>query len=231
MLRKVLIVEDIEMEARGLESLLLSVDEELEVFITGYCSEALDICKKGKISLFLLDVQLNDYSGLKLAQDIRELDQYKLTPIVFITGVLGKELMAFKNYHCYDYILKPFKKNEVVKVLTTLLFGKGSLDEVIKIKQRDFTYIIRLDELIYAEMLNRKLYIYLKEEELEVSNMIFRDFISQLPENFIQIHRSYIVNKKKVLSISMSLKKVFLINGKSVPIGEKFLFSVMEKLQ
>ena len=58
MLRKVLIVEDIEIEARGLESLLLSVDEELEVFITGYCSEALDICKKEKISLFLLDVQL-----------------------------------------------------------------------------------------------------------------------------------------------------------------------------
>ena len=65
----------------------------------------MDICKKEKISLFLLHVQLNDYSGLKLAQDIRELDQYKLTPIVFITGVLGQELMAFKNYHCYDYII------------------------------------------------------------------------------------------------------------------------------
>lgn len=230
-MKKVLIVEDNEIEAGGLESLLLSVDEGLEIFITGYSREALDISKKEKINLFLLDIKLKDYSGMKLAEEIRELEQYKLTPIVFITGVLGRELMAFKSYHCYDYILKPFNKNEIVELLTTLLVGKESFDEIIKIKKRDFTYIIRLNKLIYAEMLNRKIYIYTEEEELEVSNMTLRNFISQLPENFIQIHRSYIINKKKVTSISVSLKKVFLINGKPVPIGKKFLSSVREKLQ
>ena len=33
--------------------------------------------------IFLLDIQLKDYSGFELAKEIRNIDNYKLTPIVF----------------------------------------------------------------------------------------------------------------------------------------------------
>ncbi|WP_229775528.1 response regulator [Anaerosalibacter bizertensis] len=64
--------------------------------------------------MFLLDIQLKDYSGFELAKEIRNIDNYKLTPIIFVTAIPTRELMAFKEIHCYDYIVKPFKEEEIV---------------------------------------------------------------------------------------------------------------------
>ncbi|TCS87649.1 response regulator receiver domain-containing protein [Keratinibaculum paraultunense] len=149
----VLIVEDEPLIAKGLTTIINSINEEIRINITGYAEKALEYVKNMDYNMFLLDIQLKDYSGFDLAKEIRDIDKYKLTPIVFITAIPTRELMAFKEIHCYDYIVKPFKDEEVEHILKTLInYGiEMEEDTYIKIKQREYSYLINEDEIIYIE--------------------------------------------------------------------------------
>ena len=100
----IIIVEDEEVTARGLRKIIKEIDDSINVIIKGFAKEALEVSKDISIDAFLLDIQLKDYNGIELARQIREMDCYKLNPIVFITAIPTRELIAFKEIHCYDYI-------------------------------------------------------------------------------------------------------------------------------
>ena len=117
----IMIVEDNPNIALGLETIIKSINIDMEIAITGYAKEALEKANSKTYELFLLDIQLYDYSGFELAKKIRNINKYKLTPIVFITAIPTKELLAFKEIHCYDYIVKPFTEKEVVDALSTVI--------------------------------------------------------------------------------------------------------------
>ena len=58
------------------------------------------------IDLFLLDIILdeknkNDSGGILFAQSVREIDKYKLTPVIFVTSLIGWEADLLKTIHCY----------------------------------------------------------------------------------------------------------------------------------
>jgi len=138
---KILIVEDEWLIAKGLSAIIHSIDKEIEVKITGYAKEALKHAKEDYYDVFLLDIQLIDYSGFTLANQIREMNQYKLTPMIFITAIPTRELLAFKEVHCYDYIVKPFKEEEIRTALETIIcYGiqkQSGLKDIFKLDKRD----------------------------------------------------------------------------------------------
>lgn len=117
----IVLVEDNERICESLKSLIKAVDPSQFVYSTGYSAGALAYAQSNDVDVFLLDIELLDYSGILLAEKIRELSQYKLTPIVFITNDYKLELEAFRNTQCYRFITKPFKVEEVKEVIRTLL--------------------------------------------------------------------------------------------------------------
>ena len=54
----IMIVEDEINTALGLESIIKSIDENMDVTITGYAKKALEEAKKKTYDLFLLDIEL-----------------------------------------------------------------------------------------------------------------------------------------------------------------------------
>ena len=75
------------------------------------------------------------------------------------------------------------------------------------------------DEVLYVEALKNYIKIKLKEGEL-IAYRSFTSIEQELPRNqFLRVHRSFIVNKKAIDSISAG--KVVL-NGHSIPVGRKF---------
>lgn len=68
--------------------------------------------------MFVVDIVLdiampNDASGIKFARDMRNLQQYKFTPIIFLTSLHDPEIYAYRELHCYGYVEKPFDPKEV----------------------------------------------------------------------------------------------------------------------
>ncbi len=104
----ILVVEDEALIARKLKKIINKIDSEVNVFITGSAGEALEYAEEQTVDLFCLDIQLEDYNGIELAKKIRNLPNYTLTPIIFIKAIPTRELIGYKETHCYDYIIKHF---------------------------------------------------------------------------------------------------------------------------
>ena len=223
---RIMIVEDDMLIAKGLEAIIKSIDDNLDISITGYAEEALRYIENNHYDAFLLDIQLEDYSGIELAKKIRDRDEYKLTPIIFITAIPTRELMAFKEIHCYDYIVKPFTEKEVREALETIIYHgikKRDKSEIFKINQKSYSYILKQDEIIYIESKNKNLLLVTINEEIKLSNYSLSNILEELGAGFIQCHRGYIINIKYIIRVNHVDNSIKLRGTDEViPIGRKY---------
>ncbi|PKM94263.1 MAG: DNA-binding response regulator [Firmicutes bacterium HGW-Firmicutes-1] len=230
----ILIVEDDLNIRSGLVEIVRNIDEHFDVFETGAAVEALKIAETKVVDAFFFDIQLEDYTGLELAMQIREIDHYKFTPIIFITGDHCSEIEAFKNIHCYEYILKPFTENEVIKVFQDVIthgIVEKKSDPKLGIKEKDFTYVINQGDLIYVEMMNRNLYIKTIHEETDIRNCSLSKLLKQLTNQFIQCHKSFIVNRSYIKKIDKANNLVYVEKKEEpIPIGRKYRDNVLQLL-
>lgn len=229
---KILIVEDEIVIRSGLVQIAKKYNTSLNIVETGLATEALKIAMSERIDAFFLDIQLEDYSGLELAKKIREVDCYKFTPIIFITAMYSRELEAFRNIHCYDYIIKPFSEEEITRVFQEVITN-GIIPEkvkpIIKIKEKGYTYILNQEDLIYIESRNRKLFVKTIYEEMDISSQTLAKFSEELADNFIQCHKSFIVNTSFVTKIDKINNLILVLNKPdSIPIGRKYKDNVWE---
>jgi two-component system LytT family response regulator len=228
-MKTVLIVEDSKIEANQIENLLLSIDENLEPHKTGSAEKALEIAKKINIDVFFIDVQLEDYSGFKLAEQIRAISKYKMVPIVFITGVKDRELIGYREYHCYEYIIKPYSKEEFVESAKNLLCNIKSEDPKILIKYKQLAHIIRVREILYVDINRRKVTIHTVEDDYDVSNKTLKGINMLVPDELIQVHQAFLVNKMKIRKINYKSQVISILNcEKEIPIGRKFIDNIRD---
>ena len=219
----ILIVEDEINIASGLEDIVKSIDKDIETSITGYAKEALELSATNDFDLFLLDIELLDYSGLRLAGELREMDKYKLTPIIFITALPSKELLAFKEIHCYDYIVKPFKEETVRDAVNTILKYGVKKEKYISFDLKDYMYRIKTDDIIYLEAVQRKIEVVTTKERFQVSNYTLNGLQDELTDNFVRCHRGYIVNTLYISKIDKVQNVLDLeYTDIRIPIGRSF---------
>lgn len=219
----ILIVEDEINIASGLEDIVKSIDKDIETSITGYAKGALELSATNDFDLFLLDIELLDYSGLRLAGELREIDKYKLTPIIFITALPSKELLAFKEIHCYDYIVKPFKEETVRDAVNTILKYGVKKEKYISFDLKDYMYRIKTDDIIYLEAVQRKIEVVTTKERFQVSNYTLNGLQDELTDNFVRCHRGYIVNTLYISKIDKVQNVLDLeYTDIRIPIGRSF---------
>lgn len=223
-MRKVLIVEDDNIIRYELAKIIRTIDSKIDILETGHAKEALLMCKEDYINVFFLDIQLLDYSGIKLAKQIREIDKYHFTPIIFITAVPSKELEVFRTVHCYDYIIKPFTRNEVKEVVKKLIYYSIKKEkETIKLKQRGYIHEIDLKDIIFIEVKYKTIYITTINETLTYKSYTLTKIMEMLSDDFVRCHRSYIINKQYIKEINKKDYEIKLNKtNKVVPYGRQY---------
>ncbi len=129
---KVLVVDDEKLIVKGIRFSLEQDDMEVDCAYDG--EEALEMAKKKKYDIILLDVMLPKLTGLEVCQQIRE---FSSVPIVMLTAkgedmdkILGLE------YGADDYITKPFNILEVkarIKAIMRRISRKEEKETVLKV--------------------------------------------------------------------------------------------------
>ncbi|MCT7555160.1 response regulator transcription factor [Aliarcobacter butzleri] len=127
-----------------------------EVFIANDGKEALELYKKYKPDVLILDIYMPHLTGLELAKTLREND-YK-TKIVLMTAYSKDSiLLEAINIDINYYIIKP----------ATLQKIKDMLDKISNDLLRSSDKIVYLDENIYFNLSSKKLYN--QNDELKLS--------------------------------------------------------------
>jgi two-component system cell cycle response regulator DivK len=116
MSKTILIVEDNELNMKLFRDLLEA--QEYKTIETRDGLEVLEIARKHKPDLILMDIQLPEISGLDVTKQLKEDDELADIPVIAITAFAMKgDEEKIRQGGCEDYISKPIS---VVGFLDTI---------------------------------------------------------------------------------------------------------------
>ena len=186
----VLILEDELTSLQALSEILTTYSDDIRVHKASSLKEAKDLLDQEiRYGLFLLDVNL---SGERF--------EYTFTPIVMVTAIGNMEMQAYRELHCYQYIMKPFHREQVEEVVQKVL-EKESREKppVIVVKKDGINYQLKCEDIRYLEAIPRGTRLHLVTENWDVPYVTLRQMLLKMPKGmFTQCHRMYAVNKNEV---------------------------------
>lgn len=136
----ILIVDDVKSNLYILSELL----SDYTVLSTTDGKSAIDIVKKEKPDLILLDIVMPDMDGYEVCSKLKSIQETKNIPVIFATGNMDDESIE-KAYSVggIDYVTKPFKPKELLaRVKTQIDYAEiqKSLEEKIKLIDKNVSY-------------------------------------------------------------------------------------------
>ena len=171
----VLILEDDKISMKALEAILTEFSKEFCIHTAASYLEAKALLDSDiRFGLFLLDVNLNgedreEIGGILLAKEIRDRYYYAFTPIVMITAIGAMEMRAYREIHCYQYIMKPFERKDVEAVLAKVLEKENhEKPPVVNVKKDGINYQILCSDIQYVEAVPRGCALHMKKETWKV---------------------------------------------------------------
>ncbi|MBZ9618522.1 LytR/AlgR family response regulator transcription factor [Clostridium estertheticum] len=163
-----------------------------------------------KEKIYILDIDLNEEkNGLLLGREIRKLDDYK-SEIIFVTNNVQ---MAFKVFQYKLRVLEFIDKNynldiqlkESILIATKILTKtkEESKEKLLQVKFGIQIFNIPLKDIIYFETIKstKKLLLVKANSRLEFYGTL-KEIKNSLDDNFIQVHKTTIINKNHIRSIN-----------------------------
>jgi signal transduction histidine kinase len=139
--QKILLVDDQPGSLFALETVLKPF--EVEIYKASSGDEALALTLKHSFAVVLLDVQMPIMDGFETAAFIRENDETKNVPIIFVTAINQDDEFVFKGYEAgaVDYLFKPI--NPVIL--------KTKVDLFLRLDRQQILLKTEIDERKWAQ--------------------------------------------------------------------------------
>ena len=190
--------------------------------------EAIPYLQKNKVDLLFLDIKMPDISGIELVNILQK------TPMVIFTTAYSEYAVKGFELDAVDYLLKPFSLARFTKACNKALEIKGLRNDetpnFIFLKTGYEEEKVLLDDILYIEAEGNYMAYILPNKKLLCRQNI-SESLSYLADNqFIRIHRSYIVALNKIQKIT---RTAVWVAGKEIAVGasyEEKLTEIREKL-
>lgn len=180
--------------------------------------EAYAVMQVLKPDLIFLDIQMPAINGIDLIKSLREPPPFILTTAFAEFASISYELDAV------DYLLKPITQERFQKSIDKFLKINRTektipLKNYIYIKSSGNLIKIFYNDILYVQSMKDYIKIYTSRGQI-ITLLTLKSLLKLLPSSqFIQTHRSYVVN---TFYISEIKKGSILLNNIPIPIGEKF---------
>lgn len=179
------------------------IKENIEILVFNDGESIINAIQKENkyFDIILLDVDMPDVSGLKVAKILREIDNNII--IIFISSY-EKYVFDSLEYNPFRYIRKICLKEELpIALKSAYSLYKKRKKKYIIIKNDDGEYKIEESEICYCEIVKRKLYIHLSNNRVLGTWKSIRDFYEEISGGtFVKIHSGCAVNMKYVKEYS-----------------------------
>jgi DNA-binding LytR/AlgR family response regulator len=184
-----------------------------------------------KTDLVLLDIELPEMSGMEYLRTLEE------KPVVIILSAQEKYALEAFQYDVTDYILKPITYARFYKAVAKAYSHWRRQNNVQKIQNDIFVKkghsLIKLsyDDIIWIESLENYVLVITFREKLAV-HFTLKAILQKLPpDQFLQVHRSHIVNLNKIETIkrnSLVIKEQTV--EQEVPVGKSYRDQLLASL-
>lgn len=203
-------------------------------------SEAIERIAEESPDIAILDIYLSGKkTGIDLAKEIRQNYDF---PFIFLTSNSDKAtIKEAKHVRPPAFLVKPFTKDELYSAIEIALhnyaFKEGRISEedtnhlivkdAIFVKDKNAFIKIKFSDILYLQSSHVYVDIMMSEGNKFVIRGSLNGVISSLNQNFVRIHRGYIINTTYLDKINHSF---VTINNEELPIGKKYHDTVMKKI-
>ena len=186
--------------------------------------------KDQTVDLVFLDINLPDISGIDFIKTIKN-----PPAIIITTAYPDYAVSSFELDTIVDYLVKPFSFDRFLKAINKAK-DRLEIPENTLIEEQSEALFINVDKTLHKIVLNDILYIESDRNYITVVTTkqklsyieSLKNWVEKLPENqFIQTHKSYIINRKFVDKIAGN---EIYVNTNRLPIGRTFKQELMRKL-
>lgn len=224
---RILIVEDELIIAEVLKDMLQNLGYTVVAIAKNYDRAIALLATHKEIDLALLDINLGgDKTGIDIGKEINT--NYKF-PIAYITSYTDHETVAAVGKTRPEaYVIKPFKKEDIMATIEIIRARNKQKDKVIILKDGYETVRIKYQDILFLKADGNYLQIHTSTDKF-LSRTRIEDFIIKNGEDdFAQVHRSYAVN---IQSIDAIVGQYVHIGTHKIPVSRKYKNVFLDKFK
>jgi DNA-binding LytR/AlgR family response regulator len=129
------------------------------------------------------------------------------------------------TYNVLDYLVKPISFERFLQAVNKVnkYYDNKIENEVLFIKSKKQLKKVTINDILFAEAMQNYIKVVTATETI-IIHMSLKSFKDQLPDNFIQTHKSYVVSKYKVDKI---IENQIIIGKYKIPISVRLKKEVL----
>lgn len=172
---------------------------------------------KSAVDLVFLDIHMPELTGIELLKTLAHPPQVVIVSAYQEYAITGFEL------NVTDYLLKPVSAPRLEQALNKVRerLVKPNITEpnniTLKVDREKRKF--NLDSIEYIEAYGNYVKVH-QAEQVTLASTTLKQLSEQLLPSFTQIHKSFLVNKQKVIAVNSEF--VELNTGKTLKIGKSF---------
>ena len=194
----------------------LQIEAETDLFSSGSGLRK-HIREDNHYNLFFLDIELQDDTGIRISDCIRNEIKDESAQIVYVSGKKGydRQLFAFRPF---AFIEKPFDEATIRSTLEKYMHIYGNQNNLFHYKYGHDTFWVNVSSILYFKSNRRKVKMVAVNAEDEFYGSLDSISAQLSGQGFFSPHKSYLVNYRYIRSFCA--ERIVLVNGEEIPIAK-----------
>ncbi|MBI5008259.1 MAG: response regulator transcription factor [Bacteroidia bacterium] len=197
--------------------------EQVSLCSSGF--EAMDVLSEKKVDLIFADIDMPDLNGLDFVRSLR------VKPLVVFTTAFSEYAIEGFRVEALDFLLKPVTYSDFLKTAVKALNFYNTVNKITDNTDKPVEHLfvktdykvvrISLNDIIYIEGMREYARIHLSTGKSIMPLVRMHSLEEQLPaDRFMRVHRSFIVNLEKIVSVENSR---IVFEGKNIiPVSDQY---------
>ncbi len=223
---KCMVVDDEPLAIKVLEKYIMKVPDLKLVSTFDNPISAGHFLQNSSVDLLFLDIQMPEVTGIDFIKNT------SIQPKVILTTAYREYALEGYELDVIDYLLKPisfirfYKSINKYKALNTAIQPTSRTSSEID-KTLDHIFVnsnkrmirIEFNNILFIDSIKDYVRIHTPNDIIITKDKISA-FVLRLPSHFLRVHRSYIINTRKIAALTS--KDVVLLGGMEIPIGASY---------
>ena len=201
--------------------------------------QAQEVLNQEPVDAIFCDINMPDLNGMDFVKSLA------VPPLIVFTTAYSEYAVEGFKVDAVDYLLKPFGLQDFQRAANRLLSRKEEREKrkentqssdassssipLPSSSENDDTIFVKTDyrvvklavsDIRYIEGMSEYLKIYLEGQKPVITLLSMKKMEEYLPPHFMRIHRSYIINLKKIQEVNKN--RVILDADTYLPIGDNY---------
>ena len=225
-------------EPLALQQLITYIGKVPFLELAAQCQSAMEARKfleQDTVDAIFCDINMPDLNGMDFIKSLQA------PPLIVFTTAYSEYAVEGFKVNAVDYLLKPFGLDDFRRAANRIKERQESVSTNIQhpipntqpatlFVKTDYRMVkINIPDIRYIEGMSEYLKIYLEGEDKPIITLLsMKKIESRLPENFMRIHRSYIVNLHKIQEVNKN--RIIMDAETYLPVGDMYKESFQQYL-